>query len=314
MLHKVFSRDKSFVFLFTVFILLQLVFSAQDPGYGVDVGDEYLLGEVVYVDVNAPDKATVNLSIRAPDGSVESFYLRDVGSFTHLYSPPVAGGYCVSAGFYVGSGFMVFDRCFSVVSPVSSTSTSTTLGVVTSTATTSTQKLTSTVTSSTGVVSSPGSLQGVGIKVGTGRYVVGETVGVGVSAPEGATVNLSIIAPDNSTESVYLREVGSFTHLYEPSLAGRYRVSVEFFYGSDSVVSVEDFLVDDDLGSKLSSLDRFNVSVLGVAAGGMGCGVNLSVGRSFVSLTLEDVSDLRDVRVSKIKSALVGNRSVELRT
>ncbi|MEA1925563.1 MAG: hypothetical protein U9M95_06815, partial [Candidatus Altiarchaeota archaeon] len=197
------------------------MFSAQNSSYGIDVGDEYLLGEVVYVKVNAPAGASINLSITVPDGSVESFFLRDVGSFTHLYEPSEMGVYCVSARVFYGNESLLSDECFRVVSPVSSTSTSTTLGVVTSTATTSTQEVASTVTSSMGVVSSPGSLPDVGIRVGKGRYFVGETVGVGVSAPEGATVNLSIIAPDNSTESVYLREVGSFTHLYEPSLAGR---------------------------------------------------------------------------------------------
>ncbi|OYT53306.1 MAG: hypothetical protein B6U72_06010 [Candidatus Altiarchaeales archaeon ex4484_2] len=73
------------------------MFSAQDSGFGIDVGDEYFFGDTVYVDVNAPDGATVNFSITAPDDSVESFFLMDIGSFTHLYLPSEVGFYCVSA-------------------------------------------------------------------------------------------------------------------------------------------------------------------------------------------------------------------------
>ena len=223
------------VLLLFVVVSLLVVFSWGDS-FGLVVPESVYVGESVVLEVLAPEGADVDFSVKAPDGSDESFVLENIGSFSHLYTPIAPGEYRVFVSFMVDGELVSYSGVFSAVEARSTTSSTTSSTLPeTSTATSTSESLTLSVTSTKTTTDSTSPDDIYFLQVDD-SFILGETVEIAVRVPEVSGVDLSVEAPDGSTEHLVLEDIGSFTHLYMPQETGIHQVIVVF----DKLASLTD--------------------------------------------------------------------------
>jgi len=144
---------------------------------------------------------------------------------------------------------------------------------------------------------------------------INKTIKINIIAPENADVNLSIITPSNKTESFYLKEIGSFVHLYTPRDEGQYRVNAIISKGGKITNLSKTFrIIGTFYMEKTELMNRFNISKVKVARVDGKYDLNLSVGESSLSIKISYLSNLRNIKLSKIRKALIKNKYFKLQT